>query len=457
MSNTIQDNLIRLNSAKTSIANAIVAKGGTVGESDGFEDFPNDIASIPEGGGSSVAEKDVNFYDYDGSIVTSYTATEFAELSAMPDNPTHEGLTAQGWNWSLADAKTYVAKYGILNVGQIYITTDGTTKVYVTLPSDKLSNTVGICVDGTADIDWGDNSEHSTLTGTSTTTLVTASHTYSNAGDYVISIDVTGSFAFGNTANNCVLVNNRDYITKVYIGANITSINFRAFRGCTSLYYISIPNNITIFDASSGIMTPFSNCKSLYHINLPTNITNICPFDGCYNLHSITISNNLMSFDKFNFNDCYSLMHISIPEGITTVDNFDNCYSLKRITIPDTVTTIYGSCFYQCYSLKHIIITENINATLGYSVVTNCYALESFTVPIGMSFATGASNYIFSNTTSLKYIKFLSSTPPPKTGSYALCNNLPKTCIIYVPQGSLSAYTSASNYPSPTSYNYVEY
>ena len=32
---------------------------------------------------------DVTFYDYDGTIVASYTAADFANLSAMPANPTY--------------------------------------------------------------------------------------------------------------------------------------------------------------------------------------------------------------------------------------------------------------------------------------------------------------------------------------------------------------------------------
>lgn len=52
MPNTIAQNLQRLIDAKTAIANAITAKGGTVGASDGLEDFATDIASIPSGGGS---------------------------------------------------------------------------------------------------------------------------------------------------------------------------------------------------------------------------------------------------------------------------------------------------------------------------------------------------------------------------------------------------------------------
>ena len=44
---TIAENLTRLQNAKTAIANAITAKGGTVGSGDGFEEFAADIGSIP--------------------------------------------------------------------------------------------------------------------------------------------------------------------------------------------------------------------------------------------------------------------------------------------------------------------------------------------------------------------------------------------------------------------------
>lgn len=49
---TIEQNLTKLVNARTSIANAITAKGGTVAQGDGFEEFPADIATIPAGGGS---------------------------------------------------------------------------------------------------------------------------------------------------------------------------------------------------------------------------------------------------------------------------------------------------------------------------------------------------------------------------------------------------------------------
>lgn len=47
---TIAENLQRLVDAKSDIADAITAKGGTVNHGDGFEEFPADIATIPSGG-----------------------------------------------------------------------------------------------------------------------------------------------------------------------------------------------------------------------------------------------------------------------------------------------------------------------------------------------------------------------------------------------------------------------
>lgn len=49
MPNTIADNLARLQTARTDIANAITTMGGTVTSGDGFEEFPADIATIPSG------------------------------------------------------------------------------------------------------------------------------------------------------------------------------------------------------------------------------------------------------------------------------------------------------------------------------------------------------------------------------------------------------------------------
>jgi hypothetical protein len=60
---------------------------------------------------------------------------------------------------------------------------------------------------------------------------------------------------------------------------------------------------------------------------------------------------------------------------------------------------------------------------------------------------------VFGDCPALLSITFESSTPPNLGGKIGI----PRTCIIRVPQGSLSAYTSATNYPDPSLYIYEEY
>ena len=125
------------------------------------------IKKINEIINTSVEENDINFYDYDGTLLYSYTKTEFLALESMPANPSRTGLTAQGWNWSLTDAKEYVTTYGKLNIGQMYITSDGKTRIYITLNSTDDFDNLYFCllVTNTIIVNWGEGFEETTLTG----------------------------------------------------------------------------------------------------------------------------------------------------------------------------------------------------------------------------------------------------------------------------------------------------
>ena len=396
------------------------------------------ISMFPIGGrdSSSVANsKEVNFLDYDGTILYSYTAADFAALSSMPANPTHDDLTAQGWNWSLANAKAYVAKYGKLNIGQMYITDDGKTRIYIHLEEGRTSPVLGVCPNGTVDIDWGDGTTHDTLTGSDTSTAVyTSAHSYAAPGDYVIQLTVTGSMGFGS---NCLLVytSGRDprntvyqnAIRKVELGSGVTSIGDEAFVGCFSLSSITIPDSVT----SIGNYA-FSSCYSLSSVAIPDSVTSIgsSAFSDCFSLSSITIPDSVTSIGDEAFSGCYSLSSITIPDSVTSIGSsaFNSCFSLSSITIPDSVTSIGSTAFSYCYSLSSITIPDSVTS-IGNSAFWKCYGLA--------------------------HIYFLPTTPPSVSNSNAF-SNIPPDCVIHVPVGSLSAYTSATNYPSSSTYTYVE-
>lgn len=87
MPNTIADNLARLQTARTDIANAITTMGGTVSAGDGFEDFPAEILGIPAG--SQIVEGVLtpnNPSSYAASKVWGCEGFIFGYIKALPLN-----------------------------------------------------------------------------------------------------------------------------------------------------------------------------------------------------------------------------------------------------------------------------------------------------------------------------------------------------------------------------------
>ena len=271
----------------TKVASAIREKGGTSDPLVYPDGFVTAIQAIQTGGSSTPGTpSDITFYDYDGTIVTSWTLAELATKTALPDYPSHNGLICQGWNWSLADLKTTNRK---MNVGAMYITDDGKTRIYIHLEEGRTSPVLGVCPNGTVDIDWGDGTVHDTLTGSSISTAVyTSAHSYAAPGDYVVQLTVTGSMGFRSNGPliYASISDDRNYvyqnaIQKVELGSGVTSIDKQAFNNCYSLSNITIPNSVTSIGNNV-----FQNCYSLSNITIPNSVTSIGSnaFQYCYGL-----------------------------------------------------------------------------------------------------------------------------------------------------------------------------
>lgn len=277
----------------TKVASAIREKGGTTDPLIYPDGFVTAIGNIQTGGGTTPGTPgDITFYDYDGTIVTSWTLAELATKTSLPDYPSHEGLTCQGWNWSLADLKTTNRK---MNVGAMYITDDGKTRIYIRLEEGRTSPMLGVCPSGTVTVDWGDGTIPDTLTGTSTTSVKwTPNHAYAAPGEYVIKLTVDGTMGFygsGPFSGYSAILryssedsDNRNYIyrnsvRKIEIGNGVTNIGEYAFSSCYSLVSITIPNGVTNIAAGA-----FASCYSLASITIPNGVTNIADrvFYNCY-------------------------------------------------------------------------------------------------------------------------------------------------------------------------------
>ena len=318
------------------------------------------IASEEE---SIASPKDVNFRDYDGTILHSYTKDEFLALNEFPPLPTQKGLICQEWNWDIAEAKEYVSEYGVLEVGATYITDDGKTRLYIRIAAEGRQNVplyFSQTIANGVTIDWGDGSDTQTLGGT---IMTRTTHKYNAIGDYIITLDAADgcSFELGwDSSAYCVLGTAQNeglvycnMLQRVEMGKGITSIENLAFQNCHSLASIVIPKNVTSIGKYA--------------------------FQTCYSLASIVIPKNVTSVEQSAFQTCYSLASIVIPKNVTSVEQsaFYYCYSLASIVIPKNVTSVGDYAFYYCYGMAFYDFREALSVpTLGtsvfYNIASNC-------------------------------------------------------------------------------------
>lgn len=340
-------------------------------------------------------EDDVIYIDYDGKVLYSYSADDFLALTEHPANPAHAGLTAQGWNWTLADAQEYVRQTGCHCIGQMYTTEDGATYIYIDIPA---AQGVKFCwSDSSVTVDWGDGSTPATA---SSSPLI---HTY-QPGSYKIKITPTGSgLKLGDGANPILTseenTGNSKFgvygdISRIHIGAGVSDINIAGLMSAYGLRLLTIPQGVSIKGTSSATMT---NLYSLEALVLPTGATwyDYISSECCAKYVSIpkACTSKYIVYAGGSINAarlrriCFpatsvregiwsyaiGLTRAGIPEGVTEIVSsaFNQCRALQAVTIPSTVTTIGSYCFYYPQSLHEIHMKPTTPPTIQSNSINN--------------------------------------------------------------------------------------
>ena len=88
-----------------------------------------------------------------------------------------------------------------------------------------------------------------------------------------------------------------------------------------------------------------------------------CAFRGCSGLTSITIPNSVTSIGSEAFSRCSGLTSITIPNSVTSITDyaFYRCTGLTSVTIPNSVKTIGDGAFWGCSQLKIVTMFDNLN------------------------------------------------------------------------------------------------
>ena len=444
---SIASEITRINNNISAAYTACSDKGATMPQTQNSANLADTIGSIPTGGGAVVKEKDVNFYDYDGTLLYSYTKAEALALSALPALPSQEGLVCQGWNYTLSQIQ---AQPDLVNIGCQYDTADGATKFYLRatkgIPLLNQSFKVSLNAKSTASVDWGDGTVSTLSNFGSSPSQVTASHTYSSTSeDTLICISISGgSFAVDQTSALCPLV-------RVHLGSNCIGINNGGFKDCWYLCYITIPNSVTAI----GKMA-FYYCSSLFFVSIPTGVTSISEdaFRGCDSLNNISIPSSVAIIDGYAFCYCHGISNIAFPEGLTSLSGsvFQDNLTLKYVSLPDTITT-FPAIFSGCKSLETVRLPADLT-TISASSFSNS-GIVKIALP---STVTSIGNGAFSNCKYLLAVDMSAFTDPaqiPTLSQSASSVFYAVPGIIYVANAEmLSAFSAATNWSSLSSSKY---
>ena len=210
---------------------------------------------------------------------------------------------------------------------------------------------------------------------------------------------ITGLSSYGKTQSKIVIPSEVD-------GVIVRSIGEYAFRDCTGLTSVTIPDSVT----SIGNYT-FSGCTSLTSVTIGNSVTSIGSkaFQNCTGLTSVTIGNSVTSIGDEAFYGCSSLTSVTIGNSVTSIGDyaFRGCTGLTDITVSkgNTVYHANGNCLIETRTktlilgCKNSVIPDDGSVTsIGNYAFSSCTSLTSVTIPDSV---TSIGDYAFSGCTSL--------------------------------------------------------
>ena len=216
---------------------------------------------------------------------------------------------------------------------------------------------------------------------------------------------------------------------------SVSSISDDAFRECSRLTSVTIPNSVTTIGQYA-----FKSCSHLTFISISNSVASIgdFAFSECTGLTSVTIPNIVTSIGDGAFYKCTGLTSIEIPNSVTSIggDAFNGCSGLTSVTIPNSVTCIGGYAFGYCKGLTSITIPNSVTS-IGKYAFLYCTGLTSIDIPNSV---TSVGDAAFQNCSGLTSVTVLN--PTPVAISQDVFTNR-TNATLYVPIGSKSAYEAA--------------
>lgn len=212
-------------------------------------------------------------------------------------------------------------------------------------------------------------------------------------------------------------------------------------------YDITIPTDFGRFPVTAIGDDAFRGCSALKKVTIPQSVTSIgdSAFAGCHNLDSVTINDAATSIGNRAFTECPLTTTLSLGKKITTIgdDAFYYCIELESVTIPQSVTSIGNDAFGQCHDLQSLTI-KDAATSIGHRAFLGCTSLE--TISLGENIKT-IGYHAFNSCTSINLtnVTIPENVTTIRPGTFDYCTHLE---YIMLPAGLTSFQDSLKGCPA---------
>lgn len=222
----------------------------------------------------------------------------------------------------------------------------------------------------------------------------------------------------------------------------VIEISKSAFRNCSSIRNIYIPNTITNIEVNA-----FQNCSSLESITIPESVTSIGSgaFSGCTSLEKVKLKcPNVGTWFRYNG----TIKQVVLEDGVVSVGSnaFGGCSKLDKIHFSETVETIGGGAF--SGSKISVLEIPNSVTTINQAAFSGCNLLTTIILGGNVSTLGGS---VFNNNSSLRRVYVKNKAPSSIWENNFWTSNgngfsVSANITLYVPYGYKEIYQGLSGW-----------
>eukprot|EP00980_Cylindrotheca_fusiformis_P027311 scaffold19863_cov136-Cylindrotheca_fusiformis.AAC.1 len=165
-------------------------------------------------------------------------------------------------------------------------------------------------------------------------------------------------------------------LRKIVICSVSTKLGKGAFRGCSGLVSVELPDGLQAIETLPSGYLPVG----LLEIGAGS-------FQNCDSIETLPIPSTVFSIGSRAFRNCSRLKYLKMPPILERIER-ELCYGCERlefIEIPATVKEIHELAFCSCPSMLHIRIPPSVNS-IHHDAFLHCSELISFEIRDDVSF-----------------------------------------------------------------------